>query len=132
MQFKRRSTFRDKVIGVVVTFLSLLLFLNVFEVWKEYGRLEMLDIIVGIIGFAGATIFTNISKFNYIEFKEDKLIWFRAVFFKKEIKGEDIKEIKCKMNHVILVDYKGKELWIPMAFVRPEDTEEMTNRFKRL
>lgn len=132
MQFKRRSTFRDKIIGILATFLSVLLFLNVFEIWKVYGQVKVLDIIVGILGFVIATIFTNIFRFTYLEFKENKVIWSRAIFFKKEISGDNIKEIKCKMNHVILIDQKGKETWIPMTFLKQEDTSQVTDLFKKL
>lgn len=132
MQFKRRSTFRDKVIGILATFLSVLLFLNVFEIWKVYGQVKVLDIIVGILGFVIATIFTNIFRFTYLEFKENKIIWSRAIFFKKEIEGDTIKEIKCKMNHVILIDCKGKEIWIPMAFLKKEDANQVADLLKKL
>ncbi|MEG0014818.1 MAG: hypothetical protein RR324_09490 [Cellulosilyticaceae bacterium] len=132
MQFKRRSTFRDKVISGITTFMSVLLLMNVFELWQVTGEIKTLDIVVAIISFGIAALFTNIKKFTYMTFTDDKLIWQRAIFFKKEIKGKEIKEIKAKMNHVILINEQGKEIWIPMAFLRIEDAEEVTERLKRL
>lgn len=132
MQFKRRSTLRDKVISGIATFMSVLLLMNVFELWQVTGEIKMLDIVVAIISFGIAALFTNIKKFTYMTFTDDKLIWQRAIFFKKEIRGKEIKEIKAKMNHVILINEQGKEIWIPMAFLRVEDAEEVTNRLKRL
>lgn len=132
MQFKRRSTLRDKVISGIATFMSVLLLMNVFELWQVTGEIKMLDIVVAIISFGIAALFTNIKKFTYMTFIDDKLIWQRAIFFKKEIRGKEIKEIKAKMNHVILINEQGKEIWIPMAFLRVEDAEEVTNRLKRL
>lgn len=132
MQFKRRSTFRDKVIAVVATVVSVLLLTNAFELWRMTGKIETLDIVVAIIAFGIAAIFTNIKRFTYMTFIDQKLIWQRAIFFKKEIVGKDVKEIRAKMNHAILVNEQGKELWIPMAFVRTEDVEEVTKRLKKL
>lgn len=132
MQFKRRSTLRDKVISGITTFMSVLLLMNVFELWQVTGEIKMLDIVVAIISFGIAALFTNIKKFTYMTFTDDKLIWQRAIFFKKEIRGKEIKEIKAKMNHVILINEQGKEIWIPMAFLRVEDAAEVTNRLKRL
>lgn len=132
MAFKRRSTFRDKMISVIATIMSVLLLLNTFEVWRVTGKIEGLDLAVGLVAFIIAALFTNIKRFTYMTFTKDALLWYRALFFKKEIKGADIKEIKAKINHVILIDKNGKELWIPMAFLRREDTEEVTKRLKRL
>lgn len=132
MKFKRRSTFRDKVIAVLATLMSILLWINAFEMWKTYGKVEWLDIVVGLIAFGIATIFTNIKRFTYMYFEKDGFIWYRAIFFKKKINGKDIKAIKAKMNHVILISNQDKELWIPMAFIRAEDASGVTERLKKL
>ena len=132
MQFKRRSTFRDKIIAIVTTIVSVLLLANAFELWRVTGEIETLDVAVAIIAFVIASIFTNIKRFTYMTFIDQKLIWQRAIFFKKEIAGKDIKEIRAKMNHVILVNEEGKELWIPMTFLKFEDIEEVTKRLKNL
>lgn len=132
MEFKRRSTFRDKVISVLGTLMAILLWLNAFEMWQRTGKIEILDIGVGIIAFGIATVFTNIKRFTYLRFEKDKLIWYRAMFLKKQIRGEDIKEIKAKMNHIILIDQSGKEIWLPMAFVREKDGPKVIEKIKKL
>lgn len=132
MEFKRRSTFRDKVIATLGTLMAILLWMNAFEMWKVYAQIEWLDIGVGILAFGVATLFTNIKRFTYMRFEKETLIWYRGIFFKKKINGQAIQAIKAKMNHVILIDDQGKELWIPMAFIRVEDANEVTERLKKL
>lgn len=132
MEFKRRSTFRDKVISILATFLSVLFMMSAFELWKRTGNLELLDIAAGVIAFITATVFTNIKKFTYMKFEGNNLIWYRCIFFKKLISGKKIKKIKAKMNHVILITDKDKEVWIPMAFLRPEDGQAVIEKIKVL
>lgn len=131
MEFKRRSTFRDKVISVLATLMSVVLLVSALEMWQRTGNVETLDILGGLAAFGIATIFTNIKRFTYIKFEKGKMIWYRCIFFKQEIQGVDIKEIKAKMNHVILVNAKGKELWIPMAFVREADGSNVIEEMKK-
>lgn len=126
----RRNTATDKLVSFLSILLAVFLIKNNIDLYRIFGSINMLDLVVTLIGIGVGSVFLYTSKMKYIELTNEGINWYTWFFIKHTIKIDDIKKVEAKTYYIIIVKENNKEVWIPTRCVKKEALSELLRVLK--